>query len=128
MNSRCEGANVRVGWGGELLHVADELCPWERWAQHICAGQVCETQSPPKGGVLQCVEGRLQATGIWTDCCLSCCCCCCLPQVLKWLIDAGVPVTDTHPNHPNDQPLHMACYQVGCCRICGGGGAWGQSN
>lgn len=31
--------------------------------------------------------------------------------MLKWLIDAGVPITDTHPQSPYDQPLHMACYQ-----------------
>lgn len=33
------------------------------------------------------------------------------PQVLKWLLDADVPFTDTHPQRPYDQPVHMACYQ-----------------
>lgn len=43
--------------------------------------------------------------------------CLAMTQVLKWLLDAGVPVTDTHPDSPNDQPLHMACYQVCVCLL-----------
>lgn len=31
--------------------------------------------------------------------------------MLNWLIDAGIPITDTHEQRPFDQPLHMACYQ-----------------
>jgi len=31
--------------------------------------------------------------------------------VLKWLLAAGCPVHNTHPNRLEDQPLHMACYQ-----------------
>lgn len=32
-------------------------------------------------------------------------------QVLKWLLDAGCPVHNEHPDRPSDQALHMACYQ-----------------
>ena len=36
---------------------------------------------------------------------------CYLLQVLTWLLDAGCPVHNTHPERIPDQALHMACYQ-----------------